>query len=153
MNVDFTSLLDSKIIIVLWCLGYGLKHIKWKPIKSISNTLIPVFLTGVGVIMACFLAGDVTLNAIIVGFVSAMFAIGVHASGKNIFKAFTNSTVYVTPDSLNNSTAKQVGTQNQAPSFDASVSDYNITDDGLDDGVVIGDDEVIIDDGSGSAVG
>ena len=59
MNIDLSGLLDAKIIIVLWCIGYGIKHIKWKPIKSISNTLIPVILVGVGVIMACFLSGDV----------------------------------------------------------------------------------------------
>ena len=152
MGIDFSSLLDAKIIIVLWCIGYAIKHVKWKPIKSISNTLIPVLLTGVGVIMACFIAGDVNLNAIIVGFVSAMFAIGIHSSGKNIFKSFTNTTVYVTPDSLNNSTAKQVG-NNNGVSFDVTNDGYTPIEDSSDDGVVIGDDEVIIDSGSGNAVG
>lgn len=154
MNIDLSGLLDAKIIIVLWCIGYGIKHIKWKPIKSISNTLIPVILVGVGVIMACFLSGDVTFNSIIVGFTSAMFAIGVHASGKNIFKAFTNTTVYVTPDSITNSTAKQVGNQNQnGLSIDMTNDGYIPIEDSNDDGVVIDDDETVIDSGSGNAVG
>ena len=151
MNVDLSGLLDSKIIIVLWCIGYGIKHIKWKPIKSISNNIIPVILVGVGVIMACFLSGDVTFNSIIIGFTSAMFAIGIHASGKNIFKSFTNTNVYVTPDSLTNSTAKQVGNQNSAPSIGLDTSKSITTDVGTDDGIVLGDDEVVID--SGNAMG
>ena len=152
MGIDFSALLDSRIIVVLWCLGYALKHVKWKPIKAISNTLIPVLLTGVGVIMACFIAGDVNFNAILVGFVSAMFAIGIHSTGKNIFKSFTNTTVYVTPDSLNNSTAKQVG-NNNGVSFDVSADTGYIPTENSDDGVIIGDDEVVIDSGSGNAVG
>lgn len=151
MNLDLSGLLDSKIIIVLWCIGYGIKHIKWKPIKSISNNIIPVILVGVGVIMACFLSGDVTFNSIIIGFTSAMFAIGIHASGKNIFKSFTNTNVYVTPDSLTNSTAKQVGNQNSAPSIGLDTSESITTDVGTDDGIILGDDEVVID--SGNAMG
>ena len=151
MNVDLSGLLDAKIIIVLWCIGYGIKHIQWKPIKSISNNIIPVILVGVGVIMACFLSGDVTFNSIIIGFTSAMFAIGIHASGKNIFKSFTNTNVYVTPDSLTNSTAKQVGNQNSAPSIGFDTSELITTDVGTDDGIVLGDDEVVID--SGNAMG
>ena len=153
MGIDLGGLLDSKIIIVLWCIGYAVKHIKWQPIKSISNNLIPVLLCGIGVIMACFLAGDVNFNAIIVGFTSAMFAIGIHSSGKNIFKAFTNTTVYVTPDSLNNSTAKQVGGNNNGinASFDVNTEGYVPASE--DDGVVVGDDEIVIDSGSGNAVG
>ena len=151
MNLDLSGLLDAKIIIVLWCIGYGIKHIQWKPIKSISNNIIPVILVGVGVIMACFLSGDVTFNSIIIGFTSAMFAIGIHASGKNIFKSFTNTNVYVTPDSLTNSTAKQVGNQNSAPSIGFDTSELITTDVGTDDGIVLGDDEVVID--SGNAMG
>ena len=151
MGIDFSALLDSRIIVVLWCLGYAIKHMKWKPVKAISNTLIPVLLTGIGVIMACFIAGDVNFNAILVGFISAMFSIGIHSTGKNIFKSFTNTTVYVTPDSLNNSTAKQVG-NNTGVSFDVADSGY-IPTENSDDGVVIGDDEVIIDSGGGNAVG
>ena len=151
MNLDLSGLLDAKIIIVLWCIGYGIKHIQWKPIKSISNNIIPVILVGVGVIMACFLSGDVTFNSIIIGFTSAMFAIGIHASGKNIFKSFTNTNVYVTPDSLTNSTAKQVGNQNSAPSIGFDTSELITTDVGTDDGIVLGDDELVID--SGNAMG
>ena len=151
MGLDLGGLLDSKIIIVLWCIGYGIKHIQWKPIKSVSNNIIPVILVGVGVIMACFLSGDVTFNSIIIGFTSAMFAIGIHASGKNIFKSFTNTNVYVTPDSLTNSTAKQVGNQNSAPSIGFDTSESITTDVGTDDGIVLGDDEVVID--SGNAMG
>lgn len=149
MDINLSGLLDAKIVVVLWCIGYAIKHMKWKPIKSISNTIIPVLLVGVGLIMSCLLSGDVTFNALLVGFTSAMFAIGVHASGKNIFKAFTNTTVYVTPDSLTNSTAKQVGNNNSVNG--SSVEDYVPISDYPDDGVIVSDDEVIID--SGNSVG
>ena len=56
--------------------------------------------------------------------------------------------MYVTPDSLTNSTAKQVGNQNSAPSIGFDTSESITTDVGTDDGIVLGDDEVVIDSGN-----
>lgn len=144
MSIDLSGILDLKIVIVLWCLGYFLKHTPINWIRRISASVIPVVLTGTGVIMACILATDVTFNAILIGFTSAMFAVGIHSSGKNIFKMFSGTTVYVTPESLSNSTAKQESYKNNTATINTEISN-NYSEDGV---VVQDENEIIIDDGN-----
>lgn len=108
MTIDFSAFIDIKIAILLWALGYAIKHgNKFKIIKNIPNDAIPILLFGVGIITACIEAGDVSINAVIIGIITAGFAIGIHSSGKNIFKLAEGTTIYATPESINNSVAKQ----------------------------------------------
>ena len=72
-----------------------------------------------GVLISCFMVGDVTLNAVIIGLVTSVFAVGIHSSGKNIFKLSENTIVYATQDSISNNLAKQEKEKNEA----GSVSD------------------------------
>ena len=154
MTIDFTSMIDVKIAIILWCLGWIIKHSKIKAIKRLPNDAIPIILMATGVIISCIMVGDVTTNAIIIGAVTSIFAVGVHSSGKNIFKLSENTTVYATQDSISNNLAKQEkekieNSQNMPSTYD-DFSDTSMGDvvndfDSLDVG------ESII--GSGNAVG
>lgn len=107
MSIDFSSLIDVKIAIILWCLGWFVKHSKITCIKRLPNDSIPIILMAAGVLLSCFMVGDVTLNAVIIGVVTGVFAVGVHSSGKNIFKLSENTTVYASQDSISNNLAKQ----------------------------------------------
>ena len=154
MTIDFTSMIDVKIAIILWCLGWFIKHSKIKAIKRLPNDAIPIILMATGVIISCIMVGDVTTNAIIIGAITSIFAVGVHSSGKNIFKLSENTTVYATQDSISNNLAKQEkekieNSQNMPSTYD-DFSDTSMGDvvndfDSLDVG------ESII--GSGNAVG
>ena len=156
MNLDLSQIIDVKISVVLWCLGYFLKHSKMKYIKRIANDIIPVFLIGTGILLACIFACDVTFNSILIGFTTAMFSLGIHTSGKNIFKFVTGTTIYVTPESLSNSTAKQekyrsninntnINNTDNNISNDSAIIDSNNNTDNISDINMIDDNEVIID--------
>jgi hypothetical protein len=139
MSIDFTSFIDVKIAILLWCLGWAIKHIgKIKLFKNIPNDAIPIILFGIGIVGTCIETGDVSLNGIIMGVITAGFAVGIHSSGKNIFKLAAGTTIYATPDSITNSTAKQernkteyINNQNYMNSDNYDfTSDVNTVDDG-----------------------
>lgn len=101
MGLDISSLVDVPTVVTLLAVGFGLKYIQWTPIKRISNKLIPVFLLIMGVLMVSISYGDVTFDSVFIGFVSSMFAIGIHSSGKNIFSFFNGNTLTVDAKSLN----------------------------------------------------
>lgn len=153
MTIDFSSMIDVKIAIILWCLGWFIKHSKIKIIKRLPNDAIPIILMATGVIISCIMVGDVTTNSIIIGAVTSLFAVGVHSSGKNIFKLSENTTVYATQDNISNNLAKQEKEKNEInqniPSTYDNFSDTSMSDvndfDSLDSG------ETII--GNGNAVG
>ena len=128
MSIDFSSMIDVRIAIILWCLGWVLKHSKIKFVKNLSNESIPVILIAAGVIISCVTVGDVTTNSIIIGIVTSVFAVGVHSSGKNIFKLSENTTVFATKDNINNSLAKQEKENNN--------STVSVTDDYSDFGSI-----------------
>lgn len=107
MSIDFSSMIDVRIAIILWCLGWILKHSKIKFIKNLSKESIPVILIATGVVISCIEVGDVTTNSIIIGIVTSVFAVGVHSSGKNIFKLSEGTTVFATQDNISNNLAKQ----------------------------------------------
>lgn len=90
--IDVTGYIDIKITVVLWIIAFAIKHINWKPIKKVSNQLIPVIVSIIGVILSCYLY-KISLDSAIIGFVSAMFSVGIHSSGKNIFKFAGNTFV------------------------------------------------------------
>ena len=117
MSIDFSSMIDVRIAIILWCLGWFLKHSKIKFIKNLSNESIPIILVATGIIISCITVGDVTTNSIIIGIVTSVFAVGVHSSGKNIFKLSENTTVFATKDNINNSLAKQERENNTTSSI------------------------------------
>ena len=153
MTIDFSSLIDVKIAIILWCLGWVLKHSKIQFIKKIPNDGIPAILMAAGVIISCIMVGDVTTNAVIIGVITSIFAVGVHSSGKNIFSLHENTTVYATQDNITNNLAKQEKDKNEMSSISGSLDDYSsdismgdVSDfDSLDSG-----EEII---GGGNAVG
>lgn len=157
MNIDFSSLIDVRIAIILWIIGWLLKHSKISFIKNLPNDAIPIILGAVGIIISCFQAGDVTMNSFLIGLISAIFAIGVHSSGKNIFKLAEGTTVFATADSIKNNLIKSIkddientniNPYNSTPFFGGEVNSDVSTDDSLDTG-----ETVIPYDGSGSAVG
>ena len=113
MSIDFSSFIDVKIAILLWCLGWCIKHAKLKFFKNIPNESIPIMLFGVGIIATCLEAGDVSLNAIIMGIITAGFAVGIHSSGKNIFKLTEGTTIYATPDNVAKNAARQERTRKE----------------------------------------
>ena len=153
MSIDFSSMIDVKIAIILWCLGWFIKHSKIKAIKRLPNDAIPIILMAAGVIISCIMVGDVTTNAIIIGAVTSIFAVGVHSSGKNIFKLSENTTVYATQDNISNNLAKQEKEKNEnnqnMPSTYDDFSDTPMGD--VDDFDSLYAGETII--GSGNAVG
>lgn len=154
MSIDFSSFIDVKIAILLWCLGYVIKHSKLKIFKNIPNDAIPIILFGIGVVGACIDVGDVSLNGIIIGVITAAFAVGVHSSGKNIFKLAEGTTIYATPDSINNSTAKQEKVKKEYDYIDNQ--NYTNTDVYSDNINSLSDGEIIIGDvpvGNGNSVG
>ena len=154
MTIDFSSMIDVKIAIILWCLGWVIKHSNIKAIKRLPNNAIPVILMATGVVISCVMVGDVTLNAIIIGVVTSIFAVGVHSSGKNIFKLSENTTVYATQDNISNNLAKQEKDKNESstlmPNINDDFSDLGFGDVSESDSLDVG--ETIID-GSGNAVG
>lgn len=88
MNIDFSQVINMKLAVILWLTGFGIKHINWKPVKQLSNKLIPVLLTILGIGLSCVFIGDVNFDGILTGIVTSMFAVGVHSSGHNAWKAF-----------------------------------------------------------------
>ena len=108
MNIDFSSLIDVRIAIILWILGWLLKHSKISYIKSLPNDAIPIILGAVGIIISCFSAGDVTMNSLLIGLISAVFAIGIHSSGKNIFQLAEGTTVFATAETIKNNLVKSI---------------------------------------------
>lgn len=85
MQLDLSGFIDVKIAVLLWVIGYLIKHVKTPPIERISNRLIPVILMIVGIMVSCITRMDVTLDNILVGIITSLFAVGVHSSGANIF--------------------------------------------------------------------
>ena len=142
MSIDFTSFIDVKIAVLLWCLGWAIKHVtKIKLFKNIPNDAIPVILFGIGIVGTCIETGDVSLNGIIMGVITAGFAVGIHSSGKNIFKLAAGTTIYASPDSITNNTAKQekhkieyINNQNY---MNNDNYDYSSNADSIDDGEII----------------
>ena len=108
MNIDFSSLIDVRIAIILWIIGWLLKHSKIPFIKNLPNDAIPIILGATGIIISCFSAGDVTMNSFLIGLISAVFAVGVHSSGKNIFKLAEGTTVFATADAIKNNLIKSI---------------------------------------------
>ena len=153
MSIDFSSMIDVKIAIILWCLGWFIKHSKIKAIKRLPNDAIPIILMAAGVIISCIMVGDVTTNAIIIGAVTSIFAVGVHSSGKNIFKLSENTTVYATQDNISNNLAKQEKEKNEnSQNMPSTYDDFSDTPMGdVDDFDSLDVGETII--GSGNAVG
>lgn len=153
MSIDFSSMIDVKIAIILWCLGWFIKHSKIKAIKRLPNDAIPIILMATGVIISCIMVGDVTTNAIIIGAVTSLFAVGVHSSGKNIFKLSENTTVYATQDNISNNLAKQEKEKNEnSQNMPSTYDDFSDTPMGdVDDFDSLDVGETII--GSGNAVG
>ena len=153
MSIDFSSMIDVKIAIILWCLGWFIKHSKIKAIKRLPNDAIPIILMATGVIISCIMVGDVTTNAIIIGAVTSIFAVGVHSSGKNIFKLSENTTVYATQDNISNNLAKQEKEKNEnSQNMPSTYDDFSDTPMGdVDDFDSLDVGETII--GSGNAVG
>lgn len=153
MSIDFSSMIDVRIAIILWCIGWVIKHSKNKYIKKIPNDAIPIILMAIGVIISCIMVGDVTTNSLIIGAVTSIFAVGVHSSGKNIFKLSENTTIYATQDNIKNNLAKQ---EKDNMENNTSTINYGNYDDFSDMGAVSDDDsldvgETII--GGGNAVG
>ena len=120
MNLDVSSMVDIPTVITLWAIGFAMKHLEWAPIKRISNKAIPMFLLVIGMLMVSVRLGDVTFNGLFIGFVSSMFAIGIHSSGKNIFSFFNDATLSVDSSSMNNG----VVTQEKNKGTDHQYIDY-----------------------------
>lgn len=81
------SSIDYNIVILLLLLGFGIK--KLKAFEKVDNKLIPAVLAIVGVLLAFVLHypwNDINefVNTFISGVVSAISAVGIHSSGKNI---------------------------------------------------------------------
>ena len=144
LNIDFSSLIDVRIAIILWILGWLLKHSKNSYIKSLPNDAIPIILGAAGIIISCFTVGDVTMNSLLIGLISAVFAIGVHSSGKNIFQLAEGTTVFATAENIKNNLVKSIKKEeeNDNPYNSSSYfGDYSSngnseisTDDSLDTG-------------------
>lgn len=135
MSIDMSGLIDPKIAAALWVLGFGLKHLEWKPIKELSNRLIPAILIILGIMMACVMRNSVSFDTILLGVVTSIFAVGVHASGKNIiYELLSNTTVTPTADGLSSSSIgadSGIGLNNDFMSdidlADGVISDTNDT--------------------------
>lgn len=102
MSIDFSSMIDVRIAIILWIIGWLLKHSKISFVKNLPNDAIPIILLATGTLISCFLVGDVTMNSVLIGVITAVFAIGIHSSGKNIFKLAEGTTVFATAESIKN---------------------------------------------------
>lgn len=81
------SSIDYNIVILLLLLGLGIKRLE--AFKKVDNKLIPAVLAIVGVLLAFVLHypwNDINefVNAFVSGVVSAIAAVGIHSSGKNI---------------------------------------------------------------------
>ena len=86
MELEFSGLIDMKLAVVLWLIGLGIKHLDWKCVKQLSNKLIPTILIITGIGLECVFMGDVTFDGILSGVITAIFAVGVHSSGKNVLR-------------------------------------------------------------------
>lgn len=117
MSLDFSSVIDMKLAVILWLLGYAIKHLKWKPVKQLSNKLIPVILVIFGIGLSCLFYGDVQFDPILTGIVTSMFTVGIHASGINVWKAFVrNSTAMEMSEDELSGTAGAVSVSDQETS-------------------------------------
>ena len=110
LNIDMSGLIDPKIAAALWVIGFGLKHMEWKPIKDFSNRLIPAILIILGIMMSCIMYKAVSFDTIVLGVVTSIFAVGVHASGKNVItELLASTTVTPTANSIDMTSGNLVG--------------------------------------------
>ena len=83
----FSVALSIETIIILLLVGAAIKHLKL--FDKISNDLIPVALFVLSFIITIFtswpLTHDNILNVIMISLASAIVAVGIHSSGKNVF--------------------------------------------------------------------
>ena len=118
MDLEFSNFIDMKLAIFLCMIGLGLKHLEWKPIKQLSNKLIPALLIILGIGLECIFQGDVTFDGILNGIITAVFSVGMHSSGKNVLKSIMgmteSNTVFV--DDLS-------GSSNAMEHYDECVQD------------------------------
>lgn len=84
-NMDIA--MSLQIIILLMLIGAAIKHVKF--FDKVSNSLIPIILIIIGVVVGVFMFWPLTkanfMEAFITGLASACIAIGLHQAGKNIF--------------------------------------------------------------------
>ena len=155
MSIDFSSLIDVRIAIILWIIGWLIKHSKIRFIKNLPNDAIPIILCSAGILISCFAVGDVTMNSILIGIITAVFSIGIHSSGKNIFKLAEGTTVFATAEAIKNNLAKTVGEQINDSTGDENPYNSSLyfgnedvpVDDSLDD------DELVLEPSNGHSVG
>ena len=79
--------ISFEIVILLLLIGAAVKHLE--VFSKVVNTYIPVILIVIGIIVA-LLTNIATLpgslvDTLITGLASAIVAVGIHSSGKNIF--------------------------------------------------------------------
>lgn len=141
MNINFEGLIDIKIAIVLWIIGYAIKHSEFKPFKRLPNKLVPMILIVVGVGMSTIMIGDVTFESIIIGLVTALFAVGVHSSGKNIFDNLFNTSIDVDASNLNETLVDKIRNKNNVKAEEEREKKQ-----GTEDDIIINGDDIIFDD-------
>ena len=81
-EVDIINYLDIRLIIILLCIGYLIKH----NFSKFNNKYIHHILLLIAIIYNIINSGF-NINSIFNSIISATIAIGIHSSGKNILKS------------------------------------------------------------------
>ena len=94
--VDIQSFVNPTLAVILWAIGIAIKHTK--VFEKIKNNFIPAILSVLGIIINLFMSG-VSLQSVIVGFVTSMVCVGIHKSGKETLKGIDLSSIFTSESS------------------------------------------------------
>ena len=94
--VDIQSFVNPTLAVILWAIGIAIKHTK--VFEKIKNNFIPVILSVLGIIINLFMSG-VSLQSVIVGFVTSMVCVGIHKSGNETLKGIDLSSIFTNESS------------------------------------------------------
>ena len=94
--VDIQSFVNPTLAVILWAIGIAIKHTK--VFEKIKNNFIPVILSVLGIIINLFVSG-VSLQSVIVGFVTSMVCVGIHKSGNETLKGIDLSSIFTSESS------------------------------------------------------
>ena len=65
------------------------------------------------------------MNSILIGVITAVFAIGIHSSGKNIFKLAEGTTVFATAESIKNNLTQNLKDDLNSSAITDDENPYN----------------------------
>ena len=134
--MDFlaSGYINPKIAVLLWVVGMCIKHIQTEYMKRINNRFIPAILMMIGVLESVIMAGDVTFDSVLTGVITAIFAVGVHASGKNVFSELKKVYTGIGTEDIQ-AVATEMEIQNTGMSTEAMVQNEDIMDNTVDNSV------------------